>query len=310
MDLRWAFLVISCGLVGSSAACGASSSTGVGEAEGDSSSSETHHPLDLGTPTAYPLFDAHLHSLPSWPEGRVETVAQEGEFLAVAVLGPAFEGDWQSTAPDQVFAFAFLSELDQASVDAVAGNLAAGARGVGEVSISHVETSTQGVVDRAGDDPLLVQVWQLAADYGVPVNVHCEGADVLELAAALDSSPETIFIWAHMGDTDAATVRSMLEAYPDRLYADLACRNPHYIRPPHSAEEQALTDGDGVLKPGWVELFEDYPTRLLWGTDIGPPGRYEQLEQTLDYAQSIFAQLEPSTAEAIAHSNAEALFGL
>jgi predicted TIM-barrel fold metal-dependent hydrolase len=90
---------------------------------------------------------------------------------------------------------------------------------------------------------------------------------------------------------------------------DLSCRNNIYDRWPELSE-QSITTADGTLKDGWRTLFETHPDRILFGTDLGPSGRHEQLEEVMDYAEGVLDALDPDIAQAIAGGNMARVMGM
>jgi len=231
--------------------------------------------------------------------------------------------------PDLLFPFAQLRRsaesgelvLDGSTRAILEAQLETGLmHGIGEISVRHNETPSgpPGGDQNEADGEVLMDVYALAADWGIPVNVHVdvdvdvdvdvEYEYVEELSAALTGSPDTTFIWAHLGDAPPDVVRSMVEAH-DNLYGDTACRNPYYERNGRSTEEQSLTD-EGVLLPEWAALFDDHPDRFLFGTDLGRSDRHEQLDQVLEHAWTVLDQVGPEAREGIAEGNARVLLGL
>jgi hypothetical protein len=72
---------------------------------------------------------------------------------------------------------------------------------------------------------------------------------------------------------------------------------------------------DKSLKPVWLELLRDFPDRFVIGTDSfhSPAGTGAQRgpsEETLQSYRATLAQMPPELAEAIAHRNAEKIYGL
>ena len=96
------------------------------------------------------------------------------------------------------------------------------------------------------------------------------------------------------------------------LYADLSTRNPFpEYHKGYPTEERSLTDKDGKLQKGWKDVFEEFPDRFTFGSDIGADDkRHEILGQVIENARSYLGQLKPETAEKIGHLNARKLLGL
>lgn len=260
------------------------------------------------------LFDAHIHVKPSETAAEIVDLASDAGFTGMVVLGPSNDGGLKQHA-GYAYPFLFVSgddlETDATLVDQVSVALKSGdIYGVGELSIRHFAT---GGDDDEVHDPTLPNfkaLYQVIADEGALLNIHCDSAASMRdfLDAAAEASPTVL--WAHIGDDFADNVRPLLEDY-DNLYIDLSCRNPFYENRPLSLEDQSLANADGTIKNDWKALFEDYPTRFMFGSDVGPPGRVEILiSDTVPYFRNVLSQLQPSTAEAIASGNIKTLLGI
>lgn len=288
---------------------------------------------DTGLPAStMRLFDGHDHL-------RVESVeageddlallAAAGVSLGMLALGtPDADANsiarmLQTSSVHPVFTFAWAPTLvvdgvkvfSSTASSVVRGQLEAGGRGVGEMTLRHSGPPLL-AADIAANDATAMEIYAEAAAHGVPVSIHFEtrdksapGVDITsridELRAALSANPNTIFIWCHLGDTGPATVRALIEDF-DNLYADLSSRNPHFVRDwPLSL--QSLSDGGGSLKPEWKNLFEDYSDRFLFGLDLASDDRWAQLSTVVTYYREVLGQLSQETAEKIACKNANAL---
>ncbi len=260
---------------------------------------------------ALEILDAHLHLTRSDdPETLAELVRDAG-LAGALILGPA-DGSVMED-PDLTTWFAFMQvdedggpSLTQQAVDALEADLLAGARGIGELSIQHFASGGHDTVSLDPMDPTLEQVYDLCLDHGVPLNVHVDGEEAWKLEVVTGYDPDLQVVWAHAGDLSAEALRPYLEDW-DNLRVDLAARNPVYQR--HvSVEVQRLTDDDG-LQPDWKELIEQHPDRFLWGSDVGPAGRDEQLDEVLADLELITADLDPEVAEAFVGGNLRELLG-
>lgn len=288
---------------------------------------------DTGVPAStMRLFDGHDHL-------RVESVeageddlallADAGVSLGMLALGtPDADANsiarmLQISSAHPVFTFAWTPTLVMDGVkvfsstasSVVRGQLEAGGRGVGEMTLRHSGPPLL-AADIAANDAIAMEVYAEAAAHGVPVSIHFEtrdksapGVDITsridELRAALSANPNTTFIWCHLGDTGPATVRALIEDF-DNLYADLSSRNPHFVRDwPLSL--QSLSDGEGSLKPEWKNLFEEHSDRFLFGLDLASDDRWAQLSAVVTYYRDVLGQLSQETAEKIACKNANAL---
>lgn len=287
---------------------------GGGGAEGSSSSSGS------GTSSAaIKLFDAHMHLMPADDAEVVYARVVAAGIEGIAPLGIQDASALSGAHPGTVVPFGHIDRhpvtrealLTLATVRDLQRKLEAGLiRGIGEIPIVHAPTPSgpSGGDQNPGDHPVLLQIYALAAAYGVPVNVHIEHTSVEELVVALEAAPNTTFVWAHVGDAPPETVAPLLAAYPN-LMCDISCRNPFYDRG-HPIDLQSLTLGDGTLKPSWHDLFEAYPNRFMFGTDIGPPGRAQIIDTVVAYYRNVLGRLTPETGALIGGGNARKLFGL
>ena len=269
---------------------------------------------DDTAPSELPLFDAHIHLLGSQQDDELVDYATRGDLSGMAVLGPKSAFSLQQSDPDHIVAFVFVEDAaDPGVVAEVESALERGARGVGELSIRHFpsELNPDGVeLDATGET--LLAIYDLAARYDVPLNIHFDYSSehIEELGAALAHDRDVRFIWAHSGDAQPEEVRAVLDAHPN-LWADLSCRNPYYTRSDIPVDEQSISGEDeDSLDEAWSSLLTDHSDRFLFGTDIGPSGRADQLEETVAFFRTMLLQLEPDDALAIGHDNAVRLFGL
>jgi predicted TIM-barrel fold metal-dependent hydrolase len=292
---------------------------------------------DFGVPAAtLQLFDGHDHlRVPSEAEAEANLAALAGEGVSAGMLalGTPDSGDLaislalQGTSPRAVFAFvnppAVLDGTGEKIFDAttlayVQTQLTAGAWGIGEISLRHSGPPALGA-NIAADAPGAMALYAEAAARGVPVTIHFEtrdksapGVDVAsrieELRVALGANPNTVFIWAHLGDTGPATVRALIEEFPN-LYADISTRNPYFVRG-WPASLQSLGDGPlglGSLKTEWKSLFEDHSARFLFGLDLASSVRWDQLPEVMVFYRSMLGELPQAAAEKIGCANAHTL---
>ena len=96
-------------------------------------------------------------------------------------------------------------------------------------------------------------------------------------------------IWAHAGFDDPAEIASMLRRH-DRLWADLAFRSE--------------VGSGGQLSEDWLNLFKEFPTRLMLGTDTYTPERIYYIPEHAEGARSWLAGLPVELAEQLAWKNA------
>jgi predicted TIM-barrel fold metal-dependent hydrolase len=279
----------------------------IGDECEDLSAHESHPPY-TGT-----LVDAHGHFMPAWAKEVVPTMVQAADLAHFVILGVKDTYQYEKTDPD-TYTYCAWFDVGEEDLEGVVAMLDAGARCLGETSIRHFASGPNAEAkDHDPTSEFLTAVYAEAASHQVPINVHFDYSDehVGEYKAALDAHPDTSFIWAHMGDANAAQVRDMLDAH-DNLFVDISSRNPlcsfgGRLLP---MDEQRLDDGDLKLKEGWRQLFEDHSDRVLYGSDVGPGDRHLYMEEIANHYRALLGQLSPEAAERIGHLNAEGLFGV
>jgi predicted TIM-barrel fold metal-dependent hydrolase len=220
--------------------------------------------------------------------------------------------------PDTVFAWVDIPRgddkhliLDETTIPFLEGYLETGLiHGLGELSLRHYPfgaSPTEGDNNPADGD-VLKEVYDLAAQYNVPVNVHLEVEWADELERAMAHNRDTKFIWAHAGDGPANTIADVLSRN-ENAYIDLSCRNDLYSRW-IDTEDQRITESDGTLKDDWRSLFVTFPDRVMFGLDLGPDDRETMVPETVSYYLAVLDTLEPGVAQAIASGNMARLMGL
>ncbi len=178
--------------------------------------------------------------------------------------------------------------------------------GIGEMSLRHAPLIKKGLPEtrHPADGPIALKIYQLAAKYHVPVNIHFEHEYVDELYRALAQSPSSTIIWAHCGDAPASLVAAAMRKYPN-LYADLSCRNP--ILRDNPKKQLSLSNDDERILPEWKALLIEFPDRFLLGFDLWVPDRIGYLDELVAYDRNVLGQLPLPVAEKIAFRNAEKL---
>ena len=216
-----------------------------------------------------------------------------------------------------------------------------GARGFGELAILHISYNANHAYECVrGDHPLLLLLADIAAAHNVPIDMHMDLVthdmptpdrllhDTLDpptlqenltgFERLLDHNPRAKIIWEHFGTDPLGCwtvdlTRSLLAKHPN-LYITLRIAHGETERP-----ENAPFAPDGHLKPEWLSLFQDYPTRFMMGSDAvcyppdpnappapvanGPDRSY------LGFAR-LLGQLPPDLAHKISYENAMAVYGL
>ena len=139
-----------------------------------------------------------------------------------------------------------------------------------------------------GDDATLEiprRIVELADEYNLILHAHSDADAVREL---LSQSDTVKIIWAHAGFEDPASIAQVL-GQSDRLYADLAFRSDV---------------GSGGLSDDWLELFTQFPDRIMLGTDSYTPERIYFIPEHAATSRIWLDTMPAELAEAVAWKNA------
>lgn len=188
--------------------------------------------------------------------------------------------------------------------------------GIGEVFTRHDDLTalTHGEAPRANSEAMM-RVYRLAAERGLPVNLHANLTSVrerrpiyrAEIEEALSQNPDTRIILAHAGTSAGInrfqgelpwllpTLRELLQAH-DNLSIDLSW----------SVLEHML-DADGEPRAEWLQLLRDYPDRFVLGSDL--LGRFGRLGERMDAYRPLLDALPEDIAHGIARDNLLRLIG-
>jgi hypothetical protein len=202
-----------------------------------------------------------------------------------------------------------------------------GAVGFGEMSAEHLAINPGQVYETSPPDhPLLLLLADVAAEHGVPIDLHMDAvpqsmplpiglksppnpSKLLENLTAferlLTHDPRAKIIWAHAGSDGLGyrtpdLCRRLLQAHSN-LYMEIK------IDPLELGKNPPLADGK--IKPEWLKLFADFPDRFVIGTDqhygSGRPMTGPQRWQT---AVLLLNQLPSDLRQKIAKDNAFHIF--
>lgn len=201
-----------------------------------------------------------------------------------------------------------------------------GASGFGELTAEHFKAATP-YQHAPPDHPLFLLLADIAAEHGVPIDLHMEA---IPEDVALPASPElppgpshgagniaaferllahnrrARIIWAHAGwdNTGYRTpglCRRLLRDHPN-LYMDIK------IDPLKPGKNSPLTDGAaGSVKPEWLKLFRDFPDRFVIGSDQHYPEPKADT-QRWQAVVSLLNQLPPDLQRKIGTENAARLY--
>ncbi len=161
-----------------------------------------------------------------------------------------------------------------------------GAAGFGELAVEHFQAATP-YQHAPADHPLFLLLADIAAQHGVPIDLHMEAvpqdialpgdlkappnppqlaANIAAFERLLAHNRGARIIWAHAGSDNTGyrtpeLCRRLLQEHPN-LYMDLK------IDPLKPAKNSPLTNGaGGSIKPDWLKLLRDFPDRFVLGSD-------------------------------------------
>jgi len=204
-----------------------------------------------------------------------------------------------------------------------------GAVGFGEVTAEHLSFLPGQVYESAPPDhPLFLLLADIAADHGVPIDLHSEvvpqamplplelksppnPSKLQENLAAferlLDHNPRAKIIWAHAGSDNTGyrttdLCRQLLKAHPN-LYMEIK------IDPLSLGKNPPIANGK--IKPEWLKLFKDFPDRFVIGTDQHyASGRLMTGPQRWKMAALLLNQLPRDLRRKIGAENALRIFSI
>ena len=175
------------------------------------------------------------------------------------------------------------------------------------------------------DHPLLLALADIAAGYGMPVELHMEAVprdmpfpnaeragppnpayvheNITAFGRLLDHNPRARIVWLHAGwdltgERTVALMRSLLAAHRN-LFMSIKSD------PAGTPETAPFMPGAG-LKPGWLAMLQAFPDRFVVGSDQfydSPPIRTERARNFVDF-------LPPDLARVIAYDNVRRIYRL
>ncbi|PVV15561.1 MAG: hypothetical protein B6D77_01765 [gamma proteobacterium symbiont of Ctena orbiculata] len=269
-----------------------------------------------GGPTI--LSDTHLHW--KWNQKEVTEAQQAIDILrdnnvALAVVTgtpPELALELQGLAPEMVIPIYGVYQgridwsnwyYDKSLVGRARQALVSGKyRGIGELHMI-------GGFVTDWKNPNISSLFELAAEFDVPVLVHTEFSRADYLIGFCRAHPKTRFLWAHAGSVlpPVEVARALRDCA--NLSVELSARDPwrHVGRP--------IVDDTGLLKAEWRELVIAYADRFMIGSDpVWPVERlnpwdepdtgWQQLPRFLGFHRDWLKQLPAEVAEKVRYKNA------
>lgn len=271
---------------------------------------------------AEPIADIHLHW--KWNQKEVTTPAQAIATLVQQEVGlavvtgtpPELALELYELAPDRVIPIYGIYRIpgewstwhhDPGLLGRARQALESGSyHGIGEVHML-------GGFISDWKNPVIAGLFDLAAEFDVPVLLHTEFSRADYTLGLCRAHPDTRFLWAHSGVMlRPSEIERVLEGCPN-VQAELSARDPwrHHANP--------IADDEGLLLPQWRNLVLRYPDRFMVGSDpVWPVDRlnpwdepdtgWDELPRFLDFHRKWLADLPPQTANAIRWGNAQRFF--
>jgi len=216
-----------------------------------------------------------------------------------------------------------------------------GAAGFGEMTAHHLSLHGEDHPYESvpADHPLLLLLADIAAEHDVPIDIHFDvvtkdlpvpdwlatannpkvlHANLAAFERLLDHNPKAKICWAHVGSDNTGhwttdLSRRLLQKHPN-LYMSLR------LGPGHVIENFPLTPARQI-KPEWLQLLQDFPTRFVIGSDnfIAAPSfqggntanlLVQRVPVTREWIPIFLRNLPPDLACKIATDNALALYKL
>ena len=202
--------------------------------------------------------------------------------------------------------------------------------GIGEFSI-HKEFVSAKVAGEVASltNPAVDRILDLAGEAGLVVIFHndmdvpfakagTEPAYLEQMIALLRRHPKTTIIWAHMGlgrivrPVQASASAPATERNPNhavivqQILADSTLRHVYFDISWDEVAKYILSDPDVTRRV--AELFNKYPDRFLFGTDVVAPKDTTQYYAVYEMYKPLWAQLTPETSAKVRMGNYQRLF--
>ncbi|MEW8314995.1 MAG: amidohydrolase family protein [Candidatus Thiodiazotropha endolucinida] len=157
-------------------------------------------------------------------------------------------------------------------------------------------------------NPNISGLFELAAEFDVPILVHTEFSKADYLMGFCSAHPKTRFLWAHAGSILAPDEVARALSQCANLSVELSARDPwrHVGRP---------IDDKGVLKIEWSNLVIAYASRFMIGSDPvwpveqlnpwdEPDTGWQELSRFLGFHREWLKQLPVEVAQKVRYQNA------
>ncbi len=190
-------------------------------------------------------------------------------------------------------------------------------QGYGEIGL--YERENGGSPELPPDAPRLQEIYPLLRQHNLVVYFHLGDGHKDNFERVLKQNPDLTFIW-HGDQLSVDEVKDILRKYPNVYYGiDEFFGGEREIFELYVGEskeeylEMANQKFDQIVQQGvrdWKSLIEQYPDRVLWGTDRGDAVWNYDLDvgqMQVKIARAFIGKLDPAVQEKFAYKNAERL---
>jgi predicted TIM-barrel fold metal-dependent hydrolase len=198
-----------------------------------------------------------------------------------------------------------------------------GVIGFGEMTAEHYSGVTPYQYAPA-DHPLYLLLADIAAEHGVPIDLHMEAvpedmavppsvkvppnpprlrANIAAFERLLAHNPRAKIIWAHAGADGTGHRTPELCRRLLRAHANLVME----IKTDPKTQGMNYPLADGKIKPDWLALFKEFPDRFVIGSDQHYP-EPEGAEQRWQEAVRLFNQLPADVRRKIGTENVARIY--
>ncbi len=248
-------------------------------------------------------FNKYYNTLSIWEKYNVTRIVLFGAISEPA----AIQSDinlWKAYKqfPDLVIPFFSGFDIhDISCLDTIRNKFERGYYGIGEFVAASTNSPIASLLPWKGNHPMdgyFPQVYELCAEYKAPILLHIDppyGTPITKLKQALNSYPNTTFIFAHANAFNSpSNIESLLRDHTN-LYIDFFPGFTAY----NPASTNTLAD--------FVPVIEQYSNRFLLSSDSAYDINYDDAYMAM---YELFEFLETSTIHKIAHENFEEIIAL
>ncbi len=211
-----------------------------------------------------------------------------------------------------------------------------GIKAFGEMAALHLSFTERHVFEESpADHPLFLALSDVAAGYGIPVNLHMQAVvkemkmpggfssrnperlreNISGLERLLEHNRKTKIVWLHggwdqTGDKSADLIRKLLRKHPN-LFISLRIEERGKAKD-GTLLSNRVVDRNFNLKKEWRELFREFPERFMIGSDefFAPATASRRAPQSFEETWRLIPQLPEELAQKIGRDNARRIYKL